>query len=295
MTNVFVDPSLSDAERRARLFAGDLFVYSPTPSSEALCAFAREMAEEAFAPYYPPDAQHHLDNARYVEILAALKPAFINHPRCKELLRGVLGEVGCDVDTTYFDVPRLRTMTSEYLNAGLTYQFHPHRDTWFSAPMSQVNWWLPVYELHETNSMAFHPRYFSEPVRNSSSDYNYGEWVQTGRQAAASQVSVETRKQPEALDTVEREPETRIIPQVGGLLLFSGAQLHTTVTNTSGRTRFSIDFRTVDLSDIEQHRGAPNIDSHCTGTTLGDFLRVSDYDRVPADLVAAYDTAPVRV
>lgn len=295
MTNVYVDPTMSDAERRARLFAGDLFVYSPTPSSEALCAFAREMAEEAFAPYYPPDAQHHLDNARYVEILASLKPAFINHPRCKELLRGALTEAGCDPETTYFDVPRLRTMTSEFLNAGLTYQFHPHRDTWFSAPMCQVNWWLPVYELHESNAMAFHPRYFTEPVRNSSGDYNYGEWVATGRQAAAAQVDVETRKQPEAQEHVEREPETRMIPRVGGLLLFSGAQLHTTVTNTSGRTRFSIDFRTVNLTDVEEHRGAPNIDSHCTGTTLGDFLRVSDYSNVPTELVKAYDTSPVRV
>jgi hypothetical protein len=295
MTNVFVDPSMSDAERRARLFAGDLFVYSPTPSSEALCAFAREMVEEAFAPHYPPDAQHHLDNARYVQILAALKPAFINHPRCKELLSGVLTEAGCDPETTFFDVPRLRTMTSEFLNAGLTYQFHPHRDTWFSAPMCQVNWWMPVYELHETNVMAFHPRYFTEPVRNSSGDYNYGEWVATGRRAAAAQIEVETRAQPEAQEHIEREPETRIIPKVGGLLLFSGAQLHTTITNTSGRTRFSIDFRAVDLTDVEEHRGALNIDSHCTGTTLGDFMRVGDYAAVPQDLVTAYDTAPVRV
>src|SRR6185369_12255901 len=192
-------------------------------------------------------------------------------------------------------VPRLRTMTSQFLNAGLTYQFHSHRDTWFSAPMCQVNWWLPVYEVHESNVMAFHPRYFSEPVRNSSSDYNYGEWVRTGRRAAAAQVAVETRPQPQAQEPIDPQPETRILPKVGGLLLFSGAQLHTTITNTSGRTRFSIDFRTVERSDVEDHRGAPNVDSHCTGTTLGDFLRATDYAHLPSELVAAYDTAPVRV
>ena len=53
---------LPHVRRRAseKLFAGDLFVYSPTPHSTALVDFAREMAEDAFAPHFPPDAQHHL-------------------------------------------------------------------------------------------------------------------------------------------------------------------------------------------------------------------------------------------
>ena len=106
---------------------------------------------------------------RYVEILAELKPTFIHHPRAKELIAGLLSELGCDIERTYFDVPRLRTMAhGEYLNAGLAYQFHPHRDTWFSAPHQQLNWWLPVYEIESENSMAFHPQYFDRPVRNSS-------------------------------------------------------------------------------------------------------------------------------
>jgi hypothetical protein len=74
-------------------------------------------------------------------------------------------------------VPRLRTMAhGEYLKAGLAYQFHAHRDTWFSAPHQQLNWWLPVYEVESENSMAFHPRYFHTPVRNSSAGYDYEEW-----------------------------------------------------------------------------------------------------------------------
>ena len=71
-------------------------------------------------------------------------------------------------------------MTSEFLNAGLTLQFETHRDTWFSAPFCQVNWWMPVYDVVETNVMAFHPRYFSQGARNSSRDYDYFEWVETG-------------------------------------------------------------------------------------------------------------------
>lgn len=292
MTVVYFDSPMSDDERRRRLYAGDLFVHSPTPSSTALVAFAREMAEAAFAPYFPPDAQHHLSATGYVEVLARLKPAFINHPRSKELVGSVLTELGARPEHTYFDVPRLRTMTSDYLNAGLTLQFESHRDTWFSAPHSQINVWIPVYEVEQSNVMAFHPEYFAKGVANSSRGYNYAEWVAHGRTAAASQVEKETRPQPKLEQEIVREPDLRVITPPGGVLMFSGAQLHTTVPNTSGRTRFSIDFRVVDRRDVQAGVGAANVDSECTGTTLGDFLRVTDLSPLPEELVAAYDTVP---
>ena len=138
--------------------------------------------------------------------------------------------------------------------------------------------------------MAFHPRYFTQPVRNSSRDYDYGEWVAFGRTAAASQVEKETRKQPEAEQEIEREPDIRVITPPGGILLFSGAQLHTTVPNTSGKTRFSIDFRVVNRRDVETHTGAATVDSECTGTTLGDFLRATDLQHLPDDLIKEYET-----
>src|SRR2546423_8359209 len=181
MTVVYFDAPISDDERRQKLFAGDLFVYSPTPQSLELRAFARELAEEAFAPYFPPDAQHHLGGQEYVDVLAKLKPTFINHPRSKELVAGILADLRVDLEQAYLDVPRLRSMTSEYLNAGLTLQFESHRDTWFSAPFSQINYWIPVYPVEETNAMAFHPRYFTNGVRNTSRVYNYAELVAHGR------------------------------------------------------------------------------------------------------------------
>lgn len=287
MTVIYVDSPVSDDERRTRLFAGDLFVYSPTPQSLALVEFARSMAEEAFAPYPPPQAQHHMDGQAYVDVLAKLKPTFINHPRSKELVAEILGGLGADVTQTYFDVPRLRSMTSEFLNAGLTLQFETHRDTWFSAPFCQVNWWMPVYDVVESNIMAFHPPYFADGVKNSSRTYDYAEWVAYGRAAAAQQVDMETRQQPELEQEIATQ-DIRLVTPPGGLIIFSGAQLHTTVPNTSGTTRFSIDFRTVHRDDVAEVRGAPNVDSECTGTNLGDFLRATDLEQLPEDLIAAY-------
>ncbi|MBD2532542.1 hypothetical protein H6G97_24350 [Nostoc flagelliforme FACHB-838] len=278
MNTIYFDSTFSDEIRRKHLYNGEIFVFSTCASAIALCNFARSMVEEAFAPLDPREAQHSLPVEKYVEILAQLKPAFIHHPKSKQLIQGILKESGCDLNKTYFDVPRLRTATSDrYLTAGIAYAFHPHRDTWYSAPLCQINWWVPVYDITPENAMAFHPRYWSQPVKNSSRDYDYAEWNKESRKNAAQHIKTDTRKQPHAEETLEMEPQLRLITQVGGMILFSGAQMHSTVPNTSGYTRFSIDFRTVHLDDAIAQQGAPNIDSACTGTSLGDFLRGTDF------------------
>ena len=289
MTTVYIDPSVDETTRRELLYSGDLFAYSAGESSAALCGVARDMSEEAFAPHAPETAQETMPVEEYVQVLADLKPRFIHDSRCKSFIAGLLGELGCDLQKTYFDVPRLRTMASgEYLKAGLAYQFHPHRDTWFSAPYSQLNWWLPVYPIESENSMAFHTRYFDEAIKNGSGDYDYDEWNRTGRQQAATQIKTETRKQPSPEEPIELDPQIRVVTPVGGALIFSAAHLHSTVPNTTGRTRFSIDFRTVNLDDLVEGRGAPNVDSECTGTTLRDFLRAEDLEPLPEDVIALY-------
>jgi hypothetical protein len=144
------------------------------------------------------------------------------------------------------------------------------------------------YEIESENAMAFHPDYWSRPIRNGSEAYNYQEWVKTSRFFAAQQVKTDTRKQPHAEEKIELDPQVRAITKAGGLLIFSAAHLHSGVPNTSQRTRFSIDFRTVHLDDLSAKRGAPNVDSHCTGATMGDYLRGADLSHVPEEIIAQY-------
>jgi hypothetical protein len=183
----------------------------------------------------------------------------------------------------------MRSATSDdYLTSGIAYAFHPHRDTWYSAPPCQVNFWIPVYEVESGRAMAFHPRYWSEGVPNSSRLYNYAEWNRTSRYTAASQITADTRVQPRPEGAIEMDPQMRVITPVGGIFMFSAAQMHSTVPNATGRTRFSVDFRVVNIDDARAGRGAPNVDSDCTGTTMGDYLRVDDLSHIPDDLVERY-------
>ncbi len=221
MNAVYVDSAMPDDQRRRHLYEGQLFVFSTRASTRALCNFARELTEEALAPLDPRDAQAALPVEQFVEILTDLKPRFIHHPRSKGLIQTILEDFGCDMHRTYFDVPRLRTVSyGGYLTSGLGYPFKPHRDTWYSTPMCQLNCWLPVYELESDRSMAFHPRYWSPPVSNSSADFDYQDWNKNGRKAAHTQGKTDTRRQSEALEPLELDPQVRLITEPGGLIVF---------------------------------------------------------------------------
>jgi hypothetical protein len=183
--NVLFDATWSDDRKRQSLYDGHVFVVSPTPSALALVTRARELLEAAFAPHHPTQAQYHLSVADYAAILGKVKPAFIHDPLCKRLIPQLVGEVGGEPSQVYFDVPRMRSATAhEYLTTGIAYAFHPHRDTWYSAPQAQLNWWFPIYELDPDNGMAFYPQHFASPVPNSSETYNYYRWNRDNRAAA---------------------------------------------------------------------------------------------------------------
>lgn len=289
MNSIYFDSPIDDNKRRNELYKGQLFVYSPTPATLAFIEFARGMIEEAFAGLDPVTAQYHMKVEDYAAVLSKLKPAFIHHPRSKEHIRSILSERGCDPELTYFDVPRMRSSTSDdFLTSGIAYAFHPHRDTWYSAPMCQINWWLPIYDVEPGNVMAFHPHYYSNPVKNSSNKYNYQEWNETSRYDATRHIKTDTRIQPRSEEDLALDPQLRIVTAPGGMVIFSAAHMHSSVPNSTGKTRFSIDFRTVHLEDLDQIGGAINVDSECTGTTMYDYLQTSTFNHIRDDIVSKY-------
>src|SRR6267378_1440196 len=178
MNSIIIDAPISEEKKRELLYRGQLLVYSPTPSSLALVDFARKMVEAAFHPLDPETAQFHLPVEKYAAILSDLKPKFIHAPESKKCIQGMLGDLGFSLEKTYFDVPRMRSSTSDdFLTSGIAY--------------------------------AFHPQYWSHPVRNGSAEYNYAEWNRTSRQNAAQFIKQDTRKQPKPEEPMELDPQIR--------------------------------------------------------------------------------------
>jgi hypothetical protein len=292
--DISFDPAGGDDGRRLRVYQGELTILPPSPSSLALVKHARDQIEAAFSPRHPQHAHGELAVTESVEILARLKPQFIHHPETKKHLQRLLVEVGCDPRLTFQDVPRLRVAyPADYLTTGLAYAHHPHRDIWYSAPLCQLNWWMPIYDFDANQGMAFHPRYWGTSIKNSSADFNYYRWNADGRKNAAQHVKSDTRVQPHAEEPLELEPAVRLVVPAGGIILFSGAHLHSTVRNETSLARWSIDFRTVNVDDLATRRGPLTSDSASTGTSLRDFRRVVDFEPMPDEIVAMYDDAPV--
>jgi hypothetical protein len=290
MSTILVDSNATDSQRRELLYGGTVFCYTPKTAVAQLTSHAWDIINDGFAPLDPAKAQDELSVEQFVERIAPIKPKFTHSPKAKELLRDLLIAFGCDPETTYFDLPKLRIVThSGYLTAGLGYAYKPHRDIWYSAPMCQVNWWFPLVDIGPTNSLALHPQFWDTPVPNTSDGFDPYVWNATGRKDAAKFIHSDNRNHPAPSQPIPLEYPTRIVGPASSMLIFSAAQLHSTVPNTSGKTRYSIDFRTISLDDLSAGRGATNIDSRSTGTTLRDFLRASDFAPVPEEIIAKYD------
>lgn len=278
MIKISFNQNADDLARREHIFAGTLVFHSATPESRTLCEFARTTIGHAFGGRDPEHAQESMTVEEFIAVVGPMKSLFTNAWATKEHVRAYLVAMGVDAENTYFDVPRLRVVPhSEYLTSGVSYAYKAHRDTWYSSPLAQVNWWLPVWDVTIERTMAFFPGYWSRPIANSSSDFDYGEWCRIGRAQAVSQVAQDTRNHPLPKAQVTADDEFRYAARAGDAVVFSAAQLHATAPNTSTCTRFSMDFRTVQVEDLRSGRGAPNIDGGARGSTLGDFLRVSDF------------------
>lgn len=291
MSNVYIDPEFDPDRLLTELYGGAVIVRARSAATDAFVQHAREAIGMAFDGYDPRTAQHSLEVEEFVARFAPLKTSFIHDVRSRACIRAVLDEMGFDPDDTYIDVPRLRVSTSGgYLTSGVAYAHHPHRDTWYSAPLSQINWWLPVFCYASAAGMAFHQAYWDKGVRNGSSEFDYYRWNAEGRAQARLHVRSDTRAQPRAEEPLDHlDPQLRLVVRPGGMMIFSAAQLHSTCENHTGLSRWSIDFRTVSLDDILARRGAPNRDSQPSGTSLRDFVRMRDFARMPEEVARAYD------
>jgi Phytanoyl-CoA dioxygenase (PhyH) len=286
---------LTAEEMVLRAYDGALVIIPPTSAGLELCAFARELAEEAFAPLEPTTAQHHLTVDEFVERAGPLKPRFIHHPRTRELQIAYLAELGFEAERTYLDVPRMRVASSDgYLTSGIGHAQPAHRDTWWSAPKQQIQFWSPIFEMSRYSCMEFFPYYRAAPLANTSEYFNIYKWNATGRKNAAQYRHGEDKRGiPQPTEDFKSPGAVQVVLPVGGMVLFSADQLHATSANTTGKTRFSIDFRIVDVEHVRANLGAPLVDNGSTGTALRDFRRISDGSAFPEDLVALNDSGEI--
>ena len=251
---VFVDLDVSSDVLRQTLYDGNLVILTRLSAVSEFVGYARDQLIELFKPHDPEFAHEHFDKAEMARKLGTWKPSFIHSSKSRSLVCEIIKEAGFSASETHYDVPKPRTsFPVGHLTTGIAFAFPWHRDVWYSAPRQQINWWLPVYPARDDNAMSFDLRSFDREVVNSSTGFDYYR-NNALRLTTAAQVSQEEQPRPAAIDHTPAH-DLVVLPAPGAVLLFSGAQLHTSTPNTSGRARYSIDFRTVDVRDLLAGRG----------------------------------------
>lgn len=278
IVHTFTNAEVTEQERRQSVYLGNLFVYSPRPSTLALAAAARVILESTLGPD-PVWMQKGLSAEEFDEVARNVSQNVL------ELARAAAVDLGCVPDATFVGPPFLVATTGAGFRArGLGAPHHPHRDTWYAASPSQVNWWVPLYDFDASAVFAFHLPYWGVPVHNTSGDFDYEVWdeaTHSGRRVG----EAEALSQPRATDPIDLAPDIRIRCPAGGVIISSVAHLYSAVPSETPKAYFSVHFQTVSRADLESGAGAANLDAHAKGTALTSFVRCSDLSPIPKELV----------
>jgi Phytanoyl-CoA dioxygenase (PhyH) len=203
-----------------------------------------------------------------------LRGRFRSDPEIKRLFRAALEHVGVDAARSYWDSISLRVVPP--IEPGAERQIGRlgfHRDTWGSNVPQQTNWWTTILPLSADRTIAFYPEYWSRPIANTSADWDLDE-IRALRRSGERDEDIPIV--PEPTEPVDTSSELRMVIEPGDLLCFSGAHLHASVPNESQRSRVSVELRTVNLDDLTQQRGAPDLDGQAPRVPLEWFRSMED-------------------
>ncbi|MEZ0260862.1 MAG: phytanoyl-CoA dioxygenase family protein [Alphaproteobacteria bacterium] len=262
-------PEADNAVLRQAVYAGGIFRLAASDMTRSLAAHVLALLAEKF------EAEINKAHERYT--FADMQPAMgeiraqlATQPQYKEVQTQILAATGFTPAELAIDALRLRcVMNNGHLNKGADLAYAAHRDTWFGNPQAQVNFWMALHDVTPAQSFMFYPSLFNRSVPNNSQGFSYDSWMdKRGWQGMKSNAPAEYP----AATQIEDPAAFSFSANAGDIIIFSAAQLHQTVKNVSGITRYSLDFRAVHLGDHKAGLGAPNADNGSKPEALKDYF-----------------------
>jgi len=249
------------------IYEGDLCIMPACQISEDLCDYAESVVTDIFeSPLDQIETDAKADTSDFITKATKCKSTFTNSDKTQQLMKALIAERYKLYPKHQFlyDVPRLRIVpNSNFLSSGISYNYKPHRDTWYGASQDQLNHWMAVSNVTKQSTFYLAPSYFKKPIENNSEIFDLDEWDSKHRKLASKNVGSEERPHPVPL--VELAPEDKhgvVIPK-GSEIVFSGVHLHGSQTNTTSKVRFSIDYRIA--PDTQSFKLPKNVDCRATG------------------------------
>jgi len=264
-------PAKADDFRRS-LYAGEIFHVPATLQTQDLVQDIHAALENEFgAPLQEVHTRLIFDDMK--RPLAKLRHDLEHHPRYAQAGGAIIAALGLPAEDMRRDALRLRcVMHDGHQSPQATRAYAAHRDTWFGNPQSQINFWIPLHDVTPAQSFTFYPGYFNAPVKNTSGGFDYAQWMQVaGWQGAKTVQKYAEVDYPQVLETPCDAGAFAFSAKAGDIVIFAASHLHQTVKNTSGLTRFSLDFRAVHMADHLAGIGAPNPDNASRPDALQDY------------------------
>jgi hypothetical protein len=261
---------------RQALYQGTLFLLDATPLTTRLVDQVIEGIEKEL-PAPIREAQFYLTGDQFFECVGRLRKRFYTEPRFLAVVREIIADFGFDLMRTAFDPMRLRVITHRgHENPAAAPIYFAHRDTWYAHSQAEITWWIPLHDVTEEETFVFYPDWFERPVSNNSEEFDHDRWTKQGpdlRIGWQNRDHGRSHLYPGHVGELVPGREVGFSAKAGQVLLFSGSHFHQTRKNDTGRTRFSLDFRTVDLVDHREGIGAPNVDNRSTGSAVADYVQ----------------------
>lgn len=268
-------PSSPPAFREA-LYQGELFHLPSTFTTRSLVEVIARALESELGPE-PRMAQFRMSGDDFFRAIGRLRRLLFHDPALHQQLRQIIRETGLEPEKQALDPLRIRVIAhGGHQNPKAAPIYNVHRDTWYGHPPGQISWWIPIHDLKEEETFVFFPEYFHRAAANDSRGFDFDEWVEDKRELRVGWQDADagrTAHYPAFHGDLNGIEQIGFSCRAGDLILFAGAHLHQTLSNESGQTRFSVDFRTVQLEDHAQGRGAPILDTFSTGSALPHYLQ----------------------
>ena len=257
---------------RQEIYGGNIFKIPAGDVSLRLIEKITRLLEEEFKAVNLRKIHETIDYGVMTGRISHIRRMLADDTGYHDDLRFLLKQYGFKPEENMFDPFRLRSIYHDgHLSRGSERAYALHRDTWFCNPQSQVNWWVPLHDVTEEDSFAFYPDYFNAPVPNTSSRFDFTAWMAAvGWQGMKGGTYAEY---PVVENAFLLNPGKSFSAKAGDIILFSGSHLHGTCSNSTGLTRWSLDFRTVNIGDLDAQRGAPNVDNGSLPLATSGYVR----------------------
>lgn len=265
---------MNNPELRESIYGGNLQKLPASVESMRLLEIVEAAVVDSFGQDYR-SSQFEMSSDDYFALTVETKKLVFESEVVHRAAFDLLSAQGFALSDTALDPPRVRFIEHNgHLNPSAKVAYQAHRDVWYANPQSQINWWIPLHNVTEVETFCFYNDLFSQPVANTSSQFDYDVWMRTVGFGKSHRGDPNSYPLPTAdLPSIDSALEFSL--KRGEILLFSAAHLHQTLPNKSGLTRVSIDFRTVNIGDENAGIGAPNADNESKGTALSSYLRMA--------------------